>query len=168
MVGRAAAAPAAWDWNAARRRCVREAQRMLDDPVAAEDAAQEALLRAWRQRDACRNREAPEGWIVQIARNEALRLAGRTRMRAEREVHSPDDVPGLESGTEPEAQLDALDLQRALSCMSAQERALLTLRYCADLAQPDLARSLDVPEGTIRVRLHRARKRLRRAMEAQA
>jgi RNA polymerase sigma-70 factor (ECF subfamily) len=44
----------------------------------------------------------------------------------------------------------------------------LTLRYGADLTQPDIAEMLDVPEGTVKVRLFRARKRIRQAMETPA
>ena len=165
--GAATVETVAWDWSAARRRCLREAQRMLRDPLAAEDAVQEALLRAWRGRDACHSENGPEGWLVQITRNEALRLAGRSRVRAEREMPTAEDVHPLPApGPDMERRLELLDLRRALAQIPDQERTLLTLRYGADLAQPEIAKSLDVPEGTVKVRLHRARKRLRRAMEA--
>jgi RNA polymerase sigma-70 factor (ECF subfamily) len=157
-----------WDWSAARVRCLREAQRMLRDPSAAEDAVQEALLRAWRQRDSCQRPDAPIGWMVRITRNEALRLIERTQARAEKELPSASDVETARapSGREPERRLELLDLRRALSCMSTDERALLALRYGCDLSQPEVAEALDVPEGTVKVRLHRARKRVRQAMEA--
>jgi RNA polymerase sigma-70 factor (ECF subfamily) len=155
-----------WDWQAMRARCLREAQRVLRDPVAAEDAVQEALLRAWRQRDSCVRQEEPLGWLVQITRREALRRLGRDRRRAERELPVGDERPGDVSSSGPGARLEeVLDLRRALADITAEERALLTLRYGADLAQPDIARILAVPEGTVKVRLFRARKRIRRAME---
>src|SRR3954470_14824235 len=65
------------DWGGARERCVREARRILRDGHAAEEAAQEAVLRAWRHRRTCRNGEAWIPWLVQIARREALRVAAR-------------------------------------------------------------------------------------------
>ena len=78
-----------------------------------------------------------------------------------------EDVHPLPApGPDMERRLELLDLRRALAQIPDQERTLLTLRYGADLAQPEIAKSLDVPEGTVKVRLHRARKRLRRAMEA--
>jgi len=105
---------------------------------------------------------------VRITRNEALRLIERTQARAEKELPSASDVETAQapSGREPERRLDLLDLRRALSCMSTDERALLALRYGCDLSQPEVAEALDVPEGTVKVRLHRARKRVRQAMEA--
>jgi len=125
-------------------------------------------LRAWRQRDSCQRPDAPMGWMVRITRNEALRLIERTQARAEKELPSASDVETAQapSGREPERRLDLLDLRRALSCMSTDERALLALRYGCDLSQPEVAEALDVPEGTVKVRLHRARKRVRQAMEA--
>jgi len=153
-----------WDWRAARARCLREAQRMLRDPLAAEDAVQEALLRAWRQRESCRHPDAPLGWMVQITRNEALRRLARDRARAEHELADRERAPGgSDSGLDH--RLEVLDLRRALADIDAQERALLALRYGADLTQSDIAAVLDVPEGTVKVRLFRARKRIRQAME---
>lgn len=157
-----------WDWHAAHIRCLREAQRMLRDPSAAEEAVQEALLRAWRQRDSCQRPEAPLGWMVQITRNEALRLIDRNQLRAQRELPSSHRAEPPQASTESEAdgRLERLDLRRALAGISTDERALLALRYGCDLSQPDIAKALEVPEGTVKVRLHRARKRVRQAMEA--
>lgn len=155
-------APIRWDWRRARARCLREAQRVLRDPLAAEDAVQEAMMRAWRQRDSCQRPESPLGWMVQITRNEALRRLGRDRLRAENELAS-EDHPGVHSPLD--TRLEVLDLRRALADITEEERALLTLRYGADLTQPDIADLLDVPEGTVKVRLFRARKRIRQAME---
>jgi RNA polymerase sigma-70 factor (ECF subfamily) len=147
---------------------LREAQRMVRDPLAAEEVVQEALLRAWRMRGECRRPEAPEGWLVQITRNEALRRLGRDRTRAEREIPSGDEGPDQATAGEPEGRLEVLDLHRALREVSTAERALLVLRYGCDLPQTDIARALEMPETTVRVRLHRARKRIKRAMETAA
>jgi len=135
---------------------------VLRDPLAAEDAVQEAMMRAWRQRDSCQRPESPIAWMVQITRNEALRRLGRERLRADHELVG-EDHPAAESPLE--RRLEVLDLRRALTAVTAEERALLTLRYGADLTQPAIARMLDVPEGTVKVRLFRARKRIRQAME---
>jgi len=57
------------------------------------------------------------------------------------------------------------DTREALARLSETERELLLLRYGEDLSQPEVARRLDIPEGTVKVRLHRVRKRLRQALE---
>src|SRR2546423_4959508 len=61
--------------------------RVLRDPEAADEATQEAMTRAWRQRGSCHNPAAPGPWVAQIARNEALRLWQREQRR---QAHSGD------------------------------------------------------------------------------
>ena len=68
---------ATWDWDELRRTCGRDLRRLLGDSHAAEDAVQEALVRAWRNRHKCRHADAPAPWVRRIARNEALRAVSR-------------------------------------------------------------------------------------------
>jgi RNA polymerase sigma factor (sigma-70 family) len=80
----------------------------------------------------------------------------------------PDPTAAIEQceGVEDErmlATVELADLRAALGVLSDRDRELLELRYQDDLTQPAIARKLDIPEGTVKVRLHRARKKLRRA-----
>src|SRR5947209_1335227 len=68
-----------WDWAELNSRARQAARALLPDPHDAEDAAQEALTRAWRQRASCRNAGDPGPWLAQITRNEVYRLVGRRR-----------------------------------------------------------------------------------------
>lgn len=152
-----------WDWRTARTRCLREAERILPASVEAEDAVQEALLRAWRQQSACRNPDSPMPWLVQIARNEALRLRSRSAGREEGELtHEPADEDQRYAQVD-----DRVDVAQLLATLSTEDRRLLELRYSEDLTQPSVAARLGVPEGTVKVRLHRLRTRLRLALETQ-
>src|SRR4051812_8370581 len=153
-----------WNWEALRRRSRLEALRILGNYEDAEEAAQEALMRAWRLRLQCRG--VPGPWVAQIARNEALRLRGRRRRwdavaeldeTHEGAVAPPDD-----------ALVARIAVRDALATLTAEERRLVELRYELDLAQPDIALALGISEGTIRVRLHRIRKRLRERMASVA
>jgi RNA polymerase sigma-70 factor (ECF subfamily) len=155
-----------WDWAALRSRCLREARRLLPG-AEAEEAVQEALVRAWTRRHACRTPEAPLPWILEITRNESRRLL---RRRARRPHPAPvDPVP-----CEPEAEDDMLTgtttrvtVEQALARLQDADRRVLRLRYADDLTQAEVARRLGVPEGTVKVRLHRARGRLRTLLEDQ-
>jgi RNA polymerase sigma-70 factor (ECF subfamily) len=150
----------AWDWRFARSRCLREARRLLRDVDDAEEAVQEAMARAWRRRRACSNPDDPLGWLLQITRNEALRVMERRSRRTAREVVTP--VEPERAGAEPiDELLSTMATQQALARLRPDERALLHLRYRADLSQAEVARRLDMPVGTVKVRLHRIRKRLR-------
>jgi RNA polymerase sigma-70 factor (ECF subfamily) len=152
------------DWGGARERCVREARRVLRDGHAAEEAAQEAVLRAWRYRRACRDGESWTPWLVQIARREALRVAARRKRVLSAEVAQPAEPATEGQEDELEEVVDALVFRERLASLSGQERALIQLRYEHDLSTPEIARVLDVPVGTVKVRLHRLRHRLREAI----
>ena len=62
---------------------------------------------------------------------------------------------------------ERVDIDRVLEDLSTDDRRLLELRYTDDLTQPAVAVALGIPEGTVKVRLHRLRSRLRVALEGQ-
>lgn len=130
---------------------------MLCDPHDAEDAVQEAFARAWRKRHTCRTPGRPEPWLLQITRNEAFRLMGRRRDELDPEPEG-ESTWALASDDLVAARVD---VHRAVSRLTTEERVLLHLRYDEDLKQRSIAELLDTPEGTIKVRLYRARERLR-------
>ena len=156
-----------WDWSSARRHCLREARRVLRHPDDAEEAVQEALVRAWRRRSACRTPEAPLPWMLQITRNEAFRLRACRQRRQARECADRDDEGPPTEDRDLEEVIGAVATEQALSTLRADERALVRLRYVQDLSQPDMARLLDLPEGTVKVRLHRIRERLRNTLKEE-
>jgi RNA polymerase sigma-70 factor (ECF subfamily) len=123
------------------------------------------LLRAWRRRSTLRDSGSRKQWLSTIVRNEAFRHYSRPR------PDPTDEVDQIESGDEELvlATVERADLRAALERLSERDRALLSLRYEEDLTQPAIAaRSfsrarLGIPEGTVKVQLHRARLKLRRA-----
>src|SRR2546423_2641549 len=130
-----------WQWALARQRCLREARRILRNRDDAEEAVQEAMARAWRKRAACRTPSAPLPWLLQITRNEAMRLAARRRRRELTEVHAPNGgvnaEPAADSGLE--RTLTCLATRQVLSALNADERHLIRLRYEEDLTQGQVA-----------------------------
>jgi RNA polymerase sigma-70 factor (ECF subfamily) len=155
--------PVHWEWAPARQRCLREARRILGNRDDAEEAVQEAFVRAWRKRAACRTPAAPLPWLIQITRNEAMRLAARRSRRLASEIPEaePDAVPAPASETQIDRTLTTVATEQALSTLCEEERRLIRLRYEEDLTQGQVAAALGVPEGTVKVRLHRVRARLR-------
>lgn len=133
------------------------AYRYASNPSEAEDIAQDALLRAWRRRSTLRDAERRNQWLATIVRNEAFRQHARMR---------PDPTSTIEfsEGAEDERVLAAVelaDIHAALALLSERDRRLLEMKYEEDLTQAMIARRLGIPEGTVKVRLHRARNRLR-------
>jgi RNA polymerase sigma-70 factor (ECF subfamily) len=146
------------DWSQARSICLAETRRVLRDSHAAEDAAQEALLRAWNARETCRAPDAAAGWLRRIAGNEARRLAAR---------RLPTPTPEADlarSCAHVEQQTSEIALEAMLAQLPERERELVRLRYVSDLTQPQIAERLGVPEGTVKVRLSRSRAKLRTLM----
>jgi RNA polymerase sigma-70 factor (ECF subfamily) len=126
----------------------------------AEEAVQEALVRAWLGRSSCRRPEAPLPWLLEITRNEARRVARREALRLSLEL--PDAAPSEDADL---AQTPVrVTVEQALRRLADRDQRLLRLRYSDDLSQGELARRLGVPEATVKVRLHRARRRLRRLL----
>ena len=130
----------------------------------AEDAAQNAALRAWRHRHRFRAGSDPRPWVLTIARRELLRLLARPHHS--REIVSVDARTCEADSESTDSIVDRLDLRAALSTLAAHERVLLGLRYERDLTQPEVAEILDLPEGTAKVRLHRARGKVRALLGA--
>lgn len=115
-------------------------------------------MRAWRRQATCRTPSTPLPWLVQITRNEAIRLAARRQRRWASEILDMSDRPQVESGLD--RTIESVATEQALSVLRPDERTLIRLRYEEDLTQGQVAERLGIPEGTVKVRIHRARARL--------
>jgi RNA polymerase sigma-70 factor, ECF subfamily len=158
-----------WNWNVMRAVAVREAWRYLGAAHDVDEVVQEALVRAWRRRATCHGADRMP-WMRQIARNEALRLLERRRRRSEFELLDDETllatVADEEAVQAQEGMLLRMEVEQVVGCLSVADRQLLALRYERDLTQPEVARMLGIPEGTVKIRLHRLRGRLRKALDA--
>ena len=128
---------------------------MLGADALAEDAAQEAALRAWRYRErGGREPDRPGAWLGRIAQREALRVAARRRLESLEGVD-----PSRPSHDDEVAQ--RLTLESALARLPSVDRALLHAHYVEDLTCAQVAQRFGLPVGTVKVRLYRLRGRLR-------
>jgi RNA polymerase sigma-70 factor, ECF subfamily len=149
-----------------RQVCLREAGRLLLVRDEAEEAVQEALLRAWRASPDGDGIDSPVAWALQITRNEAFRLMERQRRLRAREVPEEDhSVEPVHEDPRLDEIISAAATAQAVAALDPEEKELVGLRYVRDLSQPEVARYLDLPEGTVKARLHRIRGRLRQALE---
>ena len=151
-----------WDWAGLRASCLREARQVLSSEHDAEEAAQDALLRAWRGRARQHAPGAETWWVRSIARNEALRRVSRQTLR--RDLYTEQDaelLEGLPATQDLSLLAEIIDLRNAIAELAPKDALLLKLRYEGDLTQGRLARLAGMPEGTVKIRLHRIRGRLR-------
>ncbi len=134
---------------------------ILRDRQLAEDCVQEAALLAWRRRRSLRDSAAVDGWftriLVNVCRDELRRQARRPRVVALN--------PAVEAGAGSPP--DRVDLGPAIGRLSADEQALLALRFGRELTVPQIAQRLELPEGTIKSRLHTTLQHLRAALDAE-
>lgn len=128
------------------------------NPHRAEDAVQEAFLRAYDRWDSVQHHDHPHAWVVRVALNVATSLWRRHR----RELTSPPDRPAP-----PDARPMDGDLVRLVWGLPNRQRQVIALRVLADLSVRDTAEALGMAEGTVKATLHRALRRLRDALEAE-
>jgi RNA polymerase sigma-70 factor (ECF subfamily) len=123
-----------------------------------EDAAQEALLRAWRHAGSCRSPERPQPWLREISRREALRSASASA-RTTAATREPEAV---QEGPDPQA----VALRQAIAQLPPLDRTLIVRFYWKGERDHEIADALGLPLGTVKIRLHRARRRLGRDLGA--
>jgi RNA polymerase sigma-70 factor, ECF subfamily len=158
-------------------RCYRLAWSILANDADAADATQDALLSAWRQLPRLRDAGVFDGWLNRIVANAAL-MARRHRVRlrevsvrpAERgaEVPQPEPRQDLHARTQMDEMVDNDAIGRALDRLRPQDRMILVLHHVEERPVAEIARSLGIPVGTVKSRLHAARGALEKAMEAEA
>lgn len=140
----------------------RLATRILHDRLAAQDAVQEAALRAWESRASLRDPDTAAAWFTKIVVN-VCRDELRRRGRKPRVV--PLALTTDPSQTDGSAHSD--ELSRPIARLKPDEQVLLGLRFGRDLTVGQIATYLGVPEGTVKSRLHSSVAHLRAALDAE-
>jgi RNA polymerase sigma-70 factor (ECF subfamily) len=141
------------------KKVFRMAVMMLNDAGRAEEVTQDIFLKLWQALPAYDGRAAPSTWLYAIARNTCL-----STLRAE----SYRKASSLNQVAEPSASGAGwlkLELQQCLSKLPEMQREVITLFYLEEKSIEDVAQILDIPEGTVKSHLHRARRALGEIME---
>ena len=146
----------------------RVAYLVLGDAAEAQDAAQEAFVKAYRAIDRFREGFPFRPWLLRIVTNTARnrsRAAGRRRgLQLRAEVATPHE------GTAPSAEDSVLQRERretllaAINALSPDDRLVIGARYFLDLSEAETATLAGVAPGTVKSRLSRARARLAHAL----
>lgn len=137
----------------------RTACLILGNRADAEEAVQEAYLRAWRFRDSLTGGD-PRPWLYRVVVNACnSKLRDEIPHRDRRTSSSALDQLSAEA-VDPERAVVRGDVAAALLDLPAPLRTLVVLRYFADLPERDIARAVGRPSGTVKSGLHEARRRL--------
>lgn len=132
----------------------------------AEDVAQEAFVQAFVKLASFQHNSAFYTWLYRIAFNTAISRGRRKRpevsVEAAREAVGAEPMDASEDATERVLRQErAVQIRQALNELSDEHRAILVLREMEDLSYDEIAEVLDLPVGTVRSRLHRARGQMR-------
>ena len=137
---------------------LRFAQWLARDRAIAEDIVQEALLRAWRSRDALKEPSAARAWLLTIVRREHARLYERKRLELvslDEAAEIPDSAPAAAADGE------LLMLRSAIMKLPLEYREPLVLQVLGGFSTEEIARELELTGTAVLTRLFRARHKLR-------
>src|ERR1039458_5047946 len=144
---------------------------LVRNAAEAEDLTQDTFLRAYRYGDSLRDPEAVRGWLYRIATHVSL-----DRLRQRKPLVSLDNEEGEHSVKPPvsgapspldisERKETSACVQRCLDFLPDKYRAVILLYEAHSLTAPEIAEVLGVTVTTVKIRLHRARRKLQQVME---
>jgi RNA polymerase sigma-70 factor (ECF subfamily) len=151
--------------------------RMLRDREEAIDLTQDAMIRVLEGLKGYDGRSRLSTWVIRVTMNVCLSHLRRERLRRHRSLDDPDPLSGLPRSQRLPAEPSpgrgvqhgemAAHLERALDAIDPQMRAVLVLRDLHDLNYQQIAEVLDLPVGTVKSRLFRARVGVRTFLETR-
>jgi RNA polymerase sigma-70 factor (ECF subfamily) len=147
--------------------------RFLNDAEDAQDVTQEAFISAWQALGRFKGDAKFFTWIYRIAINHAIDLRRKQKVGQSLEVRLNEELvpvaasPSNRPEDAAERRDEAEKLRKALDLLSPEHRMVLILKEIDGMKYEEMADALEVPIGTIRSRLHRARLELREILERQ-
>ncbi|MGI6317894.1 MAG: RNA polymerase sigma factor [Firmicutes bacterium] len=145
----------------------RTAYLVTGDHQMAEDAAQEAFFKAFSNLDALRDLNKFGSWVNVIASNYAIDMLRKKKKMIFTDnfaVHA-DRNPGNSPQDAWEKNEEAQEIRDALLLLEPEEREILVLKYFNELSINEISAIVNVPQGTIKSRLFRARKKVRKLLQ---
>lgn len=146
----------AWFFRGEYERVLRTVFLVVGERESARDVTQEAFIRLLRNWKKVSTYDRPDAWIRHVAVRLAVQLVRRRRLQEQ-----------LAPVAEPDDTLDPTvwDVQHAVRELPAMQRAAVALFYFEDRPSTEIADILDCSESTVRVHLHRARRKLATALK---
>lgn len=153
--------------------------RMVRDRETAEDLAQDAFIKVLNHIDKYSPEFKFSSWLFKIANNVAIDHLRRRRIETISMDGNPNattaaevEASTIELGADQESALDELEakelgsaIERAIASLRPEYRACIMLRHVEGRSYEEIAATLDLPLGTVKTYIHRARHELRKALE---
>ena len=137
--------------------------RMMGDGHRADDALQDAWLDVFRNLPRLLDAGAFRAWLFRIARNRVYRTLRKRRIDVD--TTDPDDVSTASDNAPGSSEIDVEQVHRALDRLAPAHREVLVLRFLDGLSYEEIASVVGCPLGTVRSRIHNAKRTLRRTLE---
>jgi RNA polymerase sigma-70 factor (ECF subfamily) len=160
--------------KAYQHRALRAAYLVLQDQELAKDVTQAAFLRAYERIHQFDTNRRFLPWFLRIVVNMSVQMAQKqSRTTSLEGISHADDESWIDTllseyKPDPETQLEMRELEQEIHSMlkqlSPDKRAVVVLRYYVDMTEVEMSKLLSVPPGTIKSRLHTARRQLRRLL----
>lgn len=142
--------------------------RLSANPTLADDLAQEVFLRAYRGLVGFEGRSRFSTWLYRIAYNVFLNHRTRSKELAALPQGFESCAAAPDNYLSPSRCDMRRDLAGAIAALPERYRAVVTLYYLRDVSYPEIAEVLDLPLGTVKTHLHRAKKLLREQLRDAA
>jgi RNA polymerase sigma-70 factor (ECF subfamily) len=149
--------------NASADRLYAIARLILRDTDRAQDAVQEALVRAWRELPGLRDPDRFQAWLHRLIVN-ACADQGRHQRRWSANVRVLRNEPSIDDDARTLADRD--QIERGFRRLRPEQREVVVLHFYLDLPVPEVAETLGIPVGTAKSRLHYAMEAMRAALDA--
>jgi len=141
-------------------------RRLTRDETLADDLAQDCFLHAWDKIHTYTGSGSFIGWLLRVAYTTFLqskRKSKRYREIVEQAGHEAEQAPTAIEG-DPEAELDVDTLMAALN---EQERVIMIFSYACGLSHREISEATDLPAGTVKSIIHRAKEKIRTQFEIE-
>ena len=136
---------------------------LTGDRAGVDDVVQETLLRAWRTpRILAQDPASTRSWMLTVARHLVIDDVRSAHSRRELAVA---DTPDAASDDLTDALFDAILIEEALASLSVDHRSVVVRAYFGGQTVAEIAAALEIPEGTVKSRLHYGLRSLRLALQ---
>jgi len=146
------------------------AARLLGDKDQAADVVQETMIRMWRNRDKVKT-EGAISWLLRVTHNASIDVLRRRKLETQIFARDVDTERFDSGGISPERALETNDLrhhlERAIDLLDEPYRSIIILREIEDFRYDEICGALNLPMTTVKVYLHRGRRRLRKTLQEE-
>ena len=139
-------------------------RRLSRDDMLADDLAQDCFLHAWDKIHTYSGNGSFIGWLMKVAYTIFLQSKRKSKRYNEIVERAGMESTGVSTG----AGEDTLDLEKLLAAMDEQERTIMVFSYACGLSHREISETTDLPVGTVKSIIHRAKEKIRARFEIES